>query len=125
MKETRAKPREGRDTPPESTPAPPNTQTADPRAQEEQEWYAQVRASKHKQGMAQEHELEPAAAIAIGIEGRRTDNEHEVHNSDRGNAIKTSPHPLSIGHQRGRKPPTPEKMWTPPKNRRRTRSHQH
>ena len=29
------------------------------------------------------------------------------------------------GHQRGRKPPTPEKMWTPPKNTRRKRSHQH
>ena len=39
--------------------------------------------------------------------------------------MKTTPHPLSIGHQRGRKPPTPEKMWTPPKNTRRTRSRQH
>ena len=29
------------------------------------------------------------------------------------------------GHQRGKKPPTPEKMWTPPKNTRRTRSRQH
>ena len=29
------------------------------------------------------------------------------------------------GHRRGRKPPTPEKMWTPPKNTRRTRSRQH
>ena len=82
-------------------------------------------ASKHKQGMAKEHEPEPAAAIATGIEGPRTDYEHEVHNADRGNAIETTPHPLPIGHQRGRKPPTPEKMWTPPKNTRRTRSHQH
>ena len=53
------------------------------------------------------------------------DYEHEVHNAARGNAMKTNPHPLSIGHQRGRKPPTPEKMWTPPKNTRRTRSRQH
>ena len=78
-----------------------------------------TRASKHKQGMAKEHEPKPAAAIATGIEGPRTDNEHEVHNADLGNAMKTTPHPLSIGHQRGRK------MWTPPKNTRRTRSRQH
>ena len=39
--------------------------------------------------------------------------------------MKTTPHPLSIGHQRRRKPPTPEKMWTPQKNTRRTRSRQH
>ena len=39
--------------------------------------------------------------------------------------MKTTPHPLSISHQRGRKPPLPEKMWTPPKNTRRTRSRQH
>ena len=84
-----------------------------------------MRASKHKQGMAEEHEPGPAAAIATGIEGPETDYEHKVHNADRGNAMKTTPHPLPIGHQRGRKPPTPEKMWTPPKNTRRTRSRQH
>ena len=75
-----------------------------------------TRESKQKQGMAKEHEPEPAAAIATGIGGPRADYEHEVHNADGGNAMQTTPHPLSIGHQRGRKPPTPEKMWTPPKN---------
>ena len=84
-----------------------------------------TRASKHKQGMAKEHEPKPAAAIAKGIEGPRTDYDLEVHNADRGNAMKTTPHPLSIGNQRGRKPPTLERMWTPPKNTRRTRSRQH
>ena len=84
-----------------------------------------TRASKHKQGMAKEHKPKPAAAIATGTEGPRTDYGHEVHNAARGNAMKTTPHPLSIGHQRGRKPPTPEKMWTPPKNTRRTRSGRH
>ena len=75
--------------------------------------------------MAKEHEPEPAAAIATGVEGPRTDYEHKAHNADRGNALKTTPHPLSIGHQRRRKPPMPEKMWTAPKNTRRTRSRQH
>ena len=84
-----------------------------------------TRASKHKQGMAKEHEHEPAAAIATGIEGPRTDYKHELHDANRRNAMKTTSHPLSTGHQRGRKPPTPNKMWTPPKNTRRTRSRQH
>ena len=52
-----------------------------------------TRASKRKQGMAKEHEPEPAAAIATGIEGPRTDYKHEVHNADRGNAIKNNPPP--------------------------------
>ena len=84
-----------------------------------------TRASKQKQDMAKEHEPEPAAAMATGIEGPRTDYEHKVHNADRGNAMKNNPHPLFIGHQRGKKPPTPETMWTPPQNTRRTRSRQH
>ena len=60
-----------------------------------------TRPSKHKQGMAKEREPKPAAAIATGIEGPRMDYEHGVHNADRGNAMKATPHRLSIGHQRG------------------------
>ena len=85
-----------------------------------------TRASKHKQGMAKEHEPEPAAAIATGMEGPRTDYEHEVHNADRGNAMKTTPPPSvhrpstreevgNVGenvdaakeHAKNKKPPTP------------------
>ena len=40
-----------------------------------------TRACKHKQGMAKEREPEPVAAMATGIEGPRTNYEHEVHNA--------------------------------------------
>ena len=45
--------------------------------------------------------------------------------ADRKSAMKNTLLPLSIGHQRGRKPPTPKKTWTPPKNTRRTKGRQH
>ena len=85
-----------------------------------------TRASKHKQGMAKEHEPKPATAIATGIEGPRTDYEHQAHNADRGNALKNQP-PSSLHrpstqeeaanagenvdaakeHAKNKKPPTP------------------
>ena len=83
MKGTPAKLREESHTPPKSTPPPPNTQSADPGHKKSKSGMP-TRASQHKQGMAKEHEPEPAAAIATGIEGPRTDYEHEVHNADRG-----------------------------------------
>ena len=60
-----------------------------------------------------------------GLRERRTQRRHASAAADRENAMKTTLLPLSMGHQRGRKPPTPKKMWTPPKNTRRPRGRQH
>ena len=63
-------------------------------------------------------------AAKDGLRERSTQRRHASAPADRGSAIKTSLLPRSIGHQRGRKPPTPNKMWTPPKNTRSTRGRQ-
>ena len=40
-----------------------------------------TRASIHKQGMAREHEPEPAAGNATRMEGPRMEKENEVHDA--------------------------------------------